>query len=242
MRTLGVDLASAPRDTARASISWVADRAVVEDLTLGCDDDDLVAAAACADVVGVDAPLGWPDAFVAAVAAWHEGRAWPRHDPRHLRLRATDRHVHAEVGRVPLSVSTDRIGVVAFRAVGLLDRIGGPGASRVHGPLREVYPAGCLLRWGLPARGYKRRPEAAAARRVILDGLRAAAPWLDLGDTAAALVDSEDGLDALVTALGARAAALGRCDPPSPALGARAVREAWIHLPAPGSLAGLADQ
>jgi Protein of unknown function (DUF429) len=238
--TAGIDLAAATADTARAVVEWSKGKAAVVELQEGCDDDDLVDALVGPEGVGLDAPLGWPDAFVASVVTHHGGGDWPGHERRALRLRLTDRYVHEAIGKVPMSVSSDRIGVVAMRAVALLHRAHGPGADRRAGPVSEVYPAGCLLRWGLPARGYKRRPEAPARRAAIVDGLLALAPWLDLGPHRDRLVAGEDALDAVLAALGARAAVLGRTDPAPEADLAVAGREGWIHLPRAGSLAGLA--
>ena len=64
MRTLGVDLASAAEKTAWCLLEWREGGAEVVDLQLGADDAALVEAARSADHVGVDAPCGWPRAFV----------------------------------------------------------------------------------------------------------------------------------------------------------------------------------
>ena len=70
MTTLGIDLSSMPRGTAACAIRWEKQRAVAGPPHLGCDDRRLDALIAAADVVGIDAPLGWPEPFVAAVGAW----------------------------------------------------------------------------------------------------------------------------------------------------------------------------
>jgi uncharacterized NAD(P)/FAD-binding protein YdhS len=45
----------------------------VVDVACGQDDEALLARIASADKVGIDAPFGWPAAFVDAVARFHAG-------------------------------------------------------------------------------------------------------------------------------------------------------------------------
>jgi predicted nuclease with RNAse H fold len=75
MLTLGIDLASQREKTAACLIEWKNGRAIARDPFLGCSDDDLDALIAQADVVGIDAPFGWPVEFTAAVADWQH-TAW----------------------------------------------------------------------------------------------------------------------------------------------------------------------
>lgn len=181
MRTLGIDLASQPENTALCVVSWADDGrgAEVEPPRAGCDDDALLAEMARADAVGIDAPFGWPAAFVSAVA----GEGWPAGVAVDaLRFRETDRFVRSWTGEVlgrrlsPLSVSADRIAYCAWRCRSLLARH--RGTSRVY----EVYPAAALAVWGQPHRGYKRttgdgpractrtlgvRPQACATRACV---------------------------------------------------------------------------
>lgn len=77
MLTLGVDFAAQPKDTAAAVIRWHSRSAVVERLELRVDDARIRALAATVDKVGIDVPFGWPDAFVRAVDAYHDGARWP---------------------------------------------------------------------------------------------------------------------------------------------------------------------
>ncbi|WP_281426239.1 DUF429 domain-containing protein [Miltoncostaea oceani] len=56
----------------------------------------------------------------------------------------------------------------------------------------------------------------------------------------AACAGRHDVLDALVSALVARAVDRGATATPPPELAAPALREGWIHVPAAGSLGGLA--
>ena len=69
---------------------------------------------------GIDVPLGWPDAFVTALASYGPGGPWLRADNQQLRLRATDRFLRERTGITPLSVSADKIAAPAMRAADLL--------------------------------------------------------------------------------------------------------------------------
>jgi hypothetical protein len=219
VRTLGVDLASQPANTALCIVDWPS-RAIVE-LAVGVDDEAILAHLRTGLPAGIDAPFGWPQRFVAALAEWNEtgrwGEPWREH-ARELRLRETDRWVAEHVGKWPLSVSADSIATCAMRAATLLSALG--PVDRVNGPCYEVYPGAALRVWGLPSAGYKRDPTVRARLAAALgfDDERLAA-----GDHA---------LDALLCALVARAAALGLTHPPP--VSELVAREGWIHVPAVG--------
>jgi predicted nuclease with RNAse H fold len=236
--TAGVDLATQPAKTGLAVLRWEPGRAEVVRLQLGVTDDDVVEVAGTVDKVGVDCPLGWPDDFLAFLAAHAGGRLAPSAPEdgdalrRRLAYRHTDRVLQA-AGHRPLSVAADRIGLTAMRAALLLDRLAAGGAPVDRsgaGVVAEVYPAASLQRWGLAHRGYKREGNR-AARGDLVRALRAQAPWLDLGAHAGLVEDSDDALDAVVAALTARAAALGRCAGPPAEHLAQARREGWVLVP-----------
>ena len=246
MTTAGVDLATQPARTGLAVIAWGSGRARLTQLRLGVTDQDVVEVARTADKVGIDCPLGWPDDFLAFVTAHSAGRVdlsgGESGDElrRRLAYRETDRVLRA-AGSPPLSVSTDRIGLTAIRAATILEHLAAAGAPVDRsgaGVVAEVYPAASLKRWGLPHRQYKREGNR-RARQDLVAALRRRVPWLDLGEHAALCEDSDDALDAVVAALTARAAALGRCAPPPEQEVARARREGWILLP-DGELSTLA--
>jgi predicted nuclease with RNAse H fold len=236
MRTLGVDLASQPKDTATCEIEWEAGKLSI---TTPADDDAIVEAAervrGDGGVVAIDAPFGWPTAFVEAIERYRaEGRFGDPHRPE-LRLRATDREVQ---GRPPLSVSTDRIGIVAFRAAHLLDRLGSPrrdGSDRVI----EVYPAVALRQWGLELPGYKLDP---AVRDALLTRLAAKLPRLQIAPCRQQLVANADALDSLIAALVARAKHLGRVVAIPPQHADTALREGWLWVPTPDALERMAGE
>ncbi|MBK8476684.1 MAG: DUF429 domain-containing protein [Opitutaceae bacterium] len=229
MLTLGIDLASMPKDTAACLIHWERGLPVAEAPRLGCTDADLDALIRTADVIGIDAPFGWPEVFRAAVAHWTATTWTDNANLRtHLRLRLTDRRVHEQLALTPLSVSTDRIALPAMRAMALLRRHGVTDCSG-DGRFFEVYPAGSLKAWGLPNRGYKGTGPAERRRRTAtLRQLRAAHPTLALPPAYAA---SDHGLDALIAALTVRCCATGLTTRPTAAEHPTAAREGWIQVP-----------
>jgi predicted nuclease with RNAse H fold len=219
--TLGLDLASQPERTAACFVAWENGRARAFEPHLRLDDAELLELTGRAEKIGLDVPLGWPDAFVQAVNAHHGGDVWPGVELSDLRFRATDRFVRESTGRWPLSPSTGWLVFLLLRVSKLLsgldvDRSGG-------GTFVEVYPAAALARWSL-------------TRAAVVE-----LPWLQLEpEVRAEAARSNDVVDALVAALVARAAARGLCEPIPAELRERAAREGWIALPLEGSLERLA--
>ncbi len=227
MITLGIDLSSQPDDTAACMIDWHADgRAVARVALLQCDDATLDGLIREADAIGIDAPFGWPEAFVDAVCQWN-ATTWDDHAfQKNLRLRLTDQFVRATTRLTPLSVSTDRIALPAMRAMALLARHGVTDRSG-DGRFFEVYPAGSLKQWDLDHQKYKKK-ENLPKRRGLLAQLRAALPRLNVGD---AYADTDHAFDALIASLTTRAAATGKTlEVPADQRGV-ASSEGWIHLP-----------
>lgn len=273
-RTLGIDLASQPKDTAACRIEWRNDGpGRVLDISDRMTDAALLELVGDPTVtrVGIDAPFGWPLEFVDALVAYRDNGDWPvpPDDPerfqRSLVLRETDREVLRATGEVaagdserrgkqPMSVTTSWLAFPAMRCARLLAEVRRRQGHAVDrsGQERfvEVYPDAALREWGLSpaewsegAGGYKGGEPAAVERRTRLvdDVVRELDGWLDVDPE---LVDGcrrdDDFLDALVSALVARAAELGRTRSPPINL-ARATQEGWIHLPVRGRLAALAD-
>lgn len=205
------------------------------------DDDALVGHALGAAMVGVDAPLGWPLAFVEAMAAHHAFEPWPGTPDRStLTHRETDRATRALVGRTPLSVSADRLGSVAMRCALLQRRWaaevwGAPSPRDGSGHLVETYPAAALLAWDIPCRGYKGRPQdvdpVEVRNGVVAEIAGATAHWLDLEAVRERCILSDHVLDALVCALVALATGAGATSPPSEQQIPLARHEGWIHVP-----------
>ncbi|RVX45221.1 uncharacterized protein DUF429 [Nonomuraea polychroma] len=239
MVTAGIDLAAEAVRTAVAWLDWPAGRARLVRVEVGADDALIVDAAMGADKAGIDCPLGWPDRFVDFVTAHRAGhvhvpeglvgRAWRRD----LALRVTDQVVHEQTGLTPLSVSADRIGHATMRCAAVLAELarrGRPVDRRGGGVVVEVYPAACLKRWGLPYRGYKRAANLGELGRLV-DCLREMAPWLDLGEYEAICRASDDAIDAVMSALAARASARGLVTVPAGEQDGAAATEGWIALP-----------
>ena len=242
MHVLGIDLAARPATTGAVVLeSGGAGRWSARSVGSPADDDLLVELARDAVAVGVDAPLGWPDAFVDAVTAHHGFRPWPgATDRAPMTHRETDRRTRAITGRLPLSVSADLLGVVAMRCALLqrrwADEIwGGPEPRDGSGVLGETYPAAAFAVWGIDARGYKarRRPEEASEVRssIVSELTRRTDRWLGLDGVDDACIASDHVLDALVCAIVAVAMTRGATEPPPADLIETARREGWIRVP-----------
>lgn len=238
MRTLGVDLASQPNRTAMATIEWSDTGAEVTAVQHGVTDGEILDSLQSADRSGIDAPFGWPDAFAQLIDAHQDGRSAEEveffAEPGVTRFvrRLTDEKVRTSFGLVPLSVSADRIAYVALRAVRLLAQLDGPGfdVDRANGTAVEAYPAAALKVWGLSHNKYKGLPQQAVLSTLLSD-LETIAPWLDFGAHRKLCATTDDAFDAVITALIARAAALGLTHPPDEMEAPIARREGWIHVP-----------
>jgi hypothetical protein len=243
MLTVGVDLATQPAKTAVARIAWSKNAAHVIGLETHGTDEVILNACQEADFVGIDAPFGWPDTFVAFVNQHREGFQVAQDggsdiSRRQMAYRLTDLVVAEEFGRWPLSVSTDRIGLTAMRASSLLaqlrdlgehvDRAGG-------GRFAEVYPAVALKVWGLRASSYKGANSAHLPG--LVDKFLELAPWLSLGHYESVCRDNDDAFDSVIAALISRAHGLGQWHRPSKDQIDQASREGWIVVPT----AGLSD-
>jgi predicted nuclease with RNAse H fold len=240
MRTLGIDLAAKPDTTAVAAIEWNPGGARVAEVMIRVDDAEIVRQVQNADKVGIDCPLGWPDTFLEfltdhranakGLAADGLGSEWRRS----LAYRHTDEHVRARHNIIPLSVAADRIGLTAMRAARiqvLLAQQGYDVDRGGSGLIVEVYPAAGLHIWGLNHRQYK-GSKCFDKLGQLVDKLRKAAPWLELGQFEDRCRRSDHAFDAVIAALIARAAACGKTG--LPADRDVAAREGWIALPTCG--------
>ena len=257
--TFGIDLAAQPKNTAGCLIEWdERGRGRVQRPLERLDDRALLDRMAAADEVtkvAIDAPFGWPETFVRSIPAYQDDGRWP--DPpgssasqAALRLRATDLATRRLTGLTPLSVSTDRIGVVAMRCARLL--VGaqlacGAGIDRSGaGRFLEVYPAAALRQWELspsasddPGSYKGADPRARRRRRWIVDTLcRMTSGRLQIEEaTRSVCIDSDHCLDALIASLTARAGERDLLEPVQDPAAART--EGWIRIPRRGSLESL---
>ena len=263
MKTLGIDLAAQAKKTAVCVIDWLDDTVVVNAPVSGLNDDELIEKMKAADWIGIDAPFGWPVRVVEAQRDFDERGVWPEDATSDvLRYRTTDHYVSGHASRAegvrvwPLSVSSDRIAVCAWRCARLLsrysretswslDRVGLPSSSAPEQGIAEVYPAAALARWGAHHKGYKSSTAATAAagrkqREKVMKGLcKSAGSWLQLDAVREDCLASDDAFDAFLAALVARAAARGLTDHPGADDRLVVEREGWIHLPTTTSLADL---
>lgn len=181
-----MDLSSQAAKTAICAITWREDgTACVEPLTLPAVDEAVISACCSSAVkVGIDCPLGWPEPFISAISVHRDGGRWPGGKPQEMVYRATDKHVHEQVGRWPLMVAADKIGWVAVRrrAARCAAR---PRAAQWTGP-EAVWCARCIRRpprgAGASCRqGSKTNPELLAG---LVGAVCAAMPGLSLTDGA----------------------------------------------------------
>ena len=242
--TAGIDLAVQDAGTASCRIEWTSDGPRVEVPKLGRSDDELMADVDGADVVGIDAPFGWPERFFKAVEAHRAHRPWPGRGEgleefrQSLRLRCSDLVVKREVRLTPLSVSADKIAVTTFRCALLLDRVGHEqrrtvDRSGMTGGFVEVYPAAALKQWGLTTATSYKASDAYDQREAIMRGLIKVLGVKTLSAAVRkACRETDHALDALICAVIARATALGWTRPPlSEEERDRAQVEGWIHFP-----------
>ena len=238
--TLGIDLAAQPENTAACRLIWTGESATVDDVVVGrpgCGDNELVAmmrsVVGAGGTVAIDAPFGWPDAFVEQLIEYRDSGRWSTGEKsRDLCWRTTDlalKNPEGGDGKIhPLSVSTDRIGVVAMRCAHLLARLASDGITRdpLGRQVVEVYPGGALRRWGLNATGYKQSPE----RRSELLG-QPPLTAIGLASFRDQIVATDHAFDALVSAIVARDVALGRDDKRPDVGDDQLRREGWIRMP-----------
>jgi hypothetical protein len=257
--TMGVDLAAQPANTAVCLLRWGDGLPRVVMLARGRDsestplDDKWISTRAAGlrkdfgeiTKVGIDDPFGWPVPFLDAMAAYRGGPNWPwpiDHPTGEIRLRETDRVVRRRSGRRPLSVTSDRIAIPAMRCAGLLTAIARQiGAEQVRrdgsGLCCEVYPDPALRGWvagtsaALARASYKGKDNS-TRRMELLGALLEQLPLDDPDGRLEQIAGEDDYLDALTSALVARAAERGRTYRPESSLEVeRAEVEGWIHLP-----------
>jgi hypothetical protein len=241
--TLGVDLSASYKNTATCRIHWEPRKATILDVKTNLDDEQLLTLMLDVQVekIGIDVPLGWPSEFIDAITAHRDFKPWPQPDREPLRFRETDRYVKEKAKRTPLSVSSNLIGITAMRAAKLLSVLRGKGLSTDRsgqGKLVEVYPAAALTVWGLPAEGYKGNKGREKRLSLVKELKKSTSTWLDFSDAEneKKCIDDDNILDAVLSALIARAWILGRCHEVPKKLQSQTEQEGWIALPLPDTL------
>lgn len=248
MRTLGIDLASQPADTAAVGVDWSRPGepgvvALSESEPGPLDDEALLRLIDDRQWarIGIDVPLGWPLGMVELLDRWHAGEpiAAPvdlRADGSPLLHRGTDRAVHRRIGKWPMAVGAEKLARVALRAFDLLSLSSREiDRSGLAGGVIETYPKALVACWlGTSGDGTKGSAEHRAA---VLDMIeRALALRLESADRERIIGSGkrDHHFDALLCALAARAAAIGLTEPPGARELVAARLEGWIHLPSPG--------
>lgn len=242
MRFVGIDLAAQPNNTSACVLEWRKRPRVVEIRRSATDDWIISKASQSTTAIGIDSPFGWPISFVNFI---HQKRV-ARH-PRPLsaseaiglKYRITDIFVRNHFDSLgknirPISVSTDKLGAVALRCARLVQCL-----EKQHGgqcKIFEVYPAASLACWMTIEGSYKSNKNAQQSREnraYILGELEM--HGVDVSIFRDKFVNSDDDLDALVSALTAAVAFKERTYLPSADTLEVAKFEGWIHIPC-GSL------
>lgn len=243
MRVAGVDLATEADRTGLAILDvgepqTINAQVTIGELRLGADDDAIRNAIAQASGTGIDVPLGWPQSFVEFVSDHASGslpapETTDREWRRRLALRETDRHIQRRTGVWPMSVATERIAYAAMRWAGIEARLRAesvPVARDGSGAVYEVYPAAALKVWGLRHRGYKGQKNS-EVRHQLVDDLSELFPNLEWNGHRELCFADDNALDAVLAAIIALEAYLGRCEPAPADLILSALREGWIWIP-----------
>lgn len=240
-RTVGVDFAVAPERTVACVIEWASQQAIVQAPLRPVDDGRLKELIRDYERIGLDVPLGWPEAFVNALAAHRRVAPWPiaRGQEESFFFRATDRFLREHTGVVPLAVTADRIARTAARAARLLSDLAAEGCaidrSGMTGRVVEVYPAAALRRWA--SRVYRYKGLDGKIERATLAEELFGRDWLTFAPGCREIyATDEDSIDALVCSLVTRAHSKGLCEPiPAQDLDCARI-EGWIALPREGTL------
>jgi hypothetical protein len=181
-RTLGIDLASQPRDTAACEIEWASAGSgrVIHISDRLTDSALLEMLEGRVTKVGIDAPFGWPLEFIDALTDYRDRGEWPvpPDDPKQLQpglvLRETDREVLRATGiprrgdtaprkgKQPMSVTTSWLAFPAMRCARLLAEVGQRAGEPVDrsgaGRFVEVYPDAALRQWDLSPAAWTEDP------------------------------------------------------------------------------------
>jgi hypothetical protein len=206
-------------------------------LLMGATNAQIVESTADCSKIGIDCAFGWPTAFVDFVTAHSAGSRITRGERaldiswrRELAYRETDRDVIRRTRKQPLSVSTDKLGLVAMRCAVLLEDLvdAGRSADRTGtGDTAEVYPGAALSIWQMPSAGYKQDQSILSS---LVDALLVELP-IDLGEHDTLIRSSDDAFDALIAAVVTLASARSLCEPVPAEHLDQARREGWIVLP-----------
>jgi predicted RNase H-like nuclease len=234
---IGVDCATDPKNVGLACGIWQEGKLRITDVTDGqahAPEETIWAWILRSEVclLGLDAPLGWPQNFGRTLA--EHGAGTPlRKEANQFFRRETDRFVQRTFGKTPLDIGADRIARTALSALQLLDALSKKTGMAI--PLAwdanfaklaviEVYPAGTLRAGNVPSSAYK-RPEHVETRAQLLSWL---ANEADLPEDLSLPLEDPDALDAMICVLAGADFLAGKAYPPSDLPLAR--KEGWIWI------------
>jgi len=199
--------------------------------------------------VAIDVPFGWPTGLLDLLGRWRAGEqvylpADRRRGRSETLYRRTDLVTWDLTGVKPIPVGVESLAWVALRAFHVLSQ------AELHPPLAgrdssiiETYPKAALACWPDMPRGSTKSGDAAPRVRAEVLALLAAGVSLTMEDVdrRAILEQRKDHrFDAVICALVARAAMVGRTRLPAETDRKAAYEEGWIYLPVAGSLTSLA--
>lgn len=256
MRTLGIDLATSGGKTGICEIDWQRRRSTVE---VGQFPDAVIAERirAVRDDGGwtaIDAPFGFPIAFVRSVHDWRASGQVMQEREHNIRWRLTDEFVAARQSAIkaehlpgpwnpwPLSSVVSLITPSVIRCARILTAVHkGEPVDRVGFGSRivEAYPIAALRAWGILTNQYKK---VAADCAIIFEALCESASVSRPEVVGCVPVGcDDDALDAFVCGLIARVVAVSDgatgptavSEPHAPDIDTVRL-EGWIHLPLAG--------
>lgn len=257
--TFGIDLLATPARTAASLIRWTENGAgTVHFVALDFEDTDLFEHMVSPEVTrtAIAAPFGWPADFISEIIRYTDTGEWtvlpgsPQY--QELRRRVTDRVIEL-LGVPSLAFSSERVVLSTMRCASLLSNYwaftGEPADRTGRGRVLETCPNAALAQWRVhsmqdeqdPGPYIGTTPGAPRRRaRIVKRIAQYGENWLELTEEIIAACEaSEHCLNALICALVARAAEIGRLEDVADPDAAR--REGWIRVPTAEPLSVLAD-
>ena len=197
-------------------------------------------------LLALDAPLGWPEPLGKLLVQHEAGAALQKQtDPMFLKEQAnrmfdreTDRWIHKNIRKKPLSVGADRIARTAHATLAFLERL--RKKTKLAIPLAwkpedvadvsviEVYPAATLKGRGLCNTGLKGK-KGKDKRKCVIEKLKHEMTLP--GDVEEEMLENDDVLDAVVCVLAAADFKEGEAtNPPNRKIAKLAEKEGWIWV------------
>ena len=234
---IGIDCATQPEKVGLARAAWDGQLLAGLQIHPGRRATDVAGVVAGwlpsegACLLALDAPLGWPASFGAALDGHKAGQPLALDAAAFFR-RLTD-HRLDDIHH-PMDVTADRIGRTAFWAVNLLGEVARRASAsiplawdcRALAPLSaiEVYPAGTLTQLELPATAYK-KPGQVSERQKIITGIQ---QFFSTGTDWSPCLADADQLDAALCLVAGMDFIGGKCAAPEDL--ALAKKEGWIWV------------